>query len=177
MGNSSGLTTVLDDEFVFESGLKRVRVMRVGEPIDVADAIAAFVPAHCQDWVLDLEPTQEGKIVVRHHLEFFYPYRDLVAVRPQGWDGKDTSGLVYGIFWRRTGRERMSQVITDAADAYWGRFDCAPKVALIAPMPKAPVTMTLGGCCDGAMVSIAQMTWMPRAAVVVCGQVDWMEAK
>ena len=158
--------TVLENRFIFASGLQYLHVMRVGEPVDVETVLRERVPGQSRDWYVDLQPYEEGQALKRYHLELFYPYRGGLRLLTDG----EKPGLVHGIFWRRTGRERMSVIIQDAADAYWARYDAIPSMALVQSRPKnAPEKMTLGGCCQGVEIVIREAAWMPKACVIVCG--------
>jgi hypothetical protein len=156
--------TVLDERFVFESGMTYLHVVQVGEPVDLADVICAKVPTHCQDFTLE-NSYQEGKTIIRHHLEMFYPYRGPVRVRSQ----VEAETLLRGVLWRRTDRSRMSALIQEAADLFWGNYDQAPALALVKRLPKnAPNRMTLGGTCQGAEISLLAAEWVPSGCIVVC---------
>jgi hypothetical protein len=159
---------VLESSFDYWSGLNRLKVMRVGAPVDVDIVIEKVVPQHCRDWVLDSGEYSEGKTITRHYIDIYYPYRDLINVQPHEWDGKFES-LVPGCFWRRTDKSRISQLIQNAADLYWGTFDCPPLLAVLPVSVKAPIEMVLSGCCDGQKISIRNATWMPKACVIVTG--------
>jgi hypothetical protein len=161
---------VLDQRFEFGSGLNYLHLVQVGQPVDVAAVVDEYVPGQCRDWFLDVD-SEEGKLIKRHHLELWYPYRDVIRVRPLVWDG-DESRLINGVFWRRTGQERMSAIIQDAADLYWGHFDAAPSMAIVQQLPKnAPERMELQGACEGVSIPILAREWMPRASVIVCGPI------
>jgi hypothetical protein len=163
-------TVILEKRFEFGQGLNYLHLVRVGQPVDLAAALEEHVPSHCRDWYLDIDAV-EGKLIQRHHLELWWPYRDVIRVRPWVWDGNE-SDLYNGVFWRRTGRERMRNIIQDAADLYWGNYDAAPHMAVVQELPKnAPERMDLGGTCEGINIPILAREWMPRAAVIVCGPI------
>jgi hypothetical protein len=163
-------TALLEKRFEFGSGLNYLHLMQVGTPVDLATVVEEHVPGQCRDWLLDVD-WEEGKLIKRYHLELWYPFRDVIRVRPQVWDG-DESCLVQGVFWRRTGQERMSTIIQDAADLYWGHYDSAPTKAVVQALPKnAPERMELKGACEGSNIPIFARTWMPRACVIVCGSI------
>jgi hypothetical protein len=156
--------TVLDERFVFESGTMYLHVVQVGQPVDLADVICAKVPTHCQDFTLE-NSYQEGKTIIRHHIEMYYPYRGPVQVRSQA----DAETLLRGVMWRRTDRSRMSALIQAAADLFWGNYDLAPGLALVKRLPKnAPETMKLGGACQGAEIALRAADWVPIGCIVVC---------
>jgi hypothetical protein len=166
--------TLLENRFEYEKGLQYLQVLRIGAPVDLADIVAQFVPLQSQDWILDFGESCEGKTIQRHKLEIYYPYRDAIRLRPQGWTG-DESELVAAIFWRRTGRERLSAIIQDAADTYWARYDAFPGAAFVPGSSKnIPEQMTLHGCCEGIEIPIRAAAWLPRASVIVCGWASWM---
>lgn len=162
---------VLDEKFVFASGLVHLQVMSVGKPVVVEDVVAKRIPNHCQDFVLEFGERVEGDKIQRHYLEIAYPYRDLINVQPRGWDGEFGS-LIPGCFWRRTDKSRISALIQNAADHFWGAFDQAPVIALVPPSVKSPDSMVLGGCCEGQKIVIRVADWLPRACIVVAGRED-----
>ncbi len=162
---------VLDEKFIFASGLVQLRVMSVGAPVVVDDVITSRVPAHCRDFVLDFGERVDGDKIQRHYLDLMYPYRDVVRVQPRGWSG-DPASLIPGCFWRRTDNSRISTLIQAAADHFWGSFDMAPVIALVPVSVKAPASMVLDGCCEGQQIAIRVADWLPRACVLVAARDD-----
>jgi hypothetical protein len=163
--------TVLEEKFVFENGCNYLHVMQVGEPVDLATVIAQKVPMQSQDWTLDNQ-YQEGRTIVRHHLEIFFPYRDVVRVRLPEW--RDDSVFLKGVFWRRTDKSRMSAIIQDAADLFWGHYDKAPEWMFTQKLPKnAPSFLVLDGTCQGAQIMLRECDWMPRGCIIVCEHPDF----
>jgi hypothetical protein len=178
---------VVRQAFIAPNGIYDVRVRFPDEgelEFWIEQAIARIVPSDCQAFVVDFPfRAEEGWRGVA--LQF--PYRGPVRVRREGL-GLDTPGLdmplgnaatrptarlVNGIFWRRVGRERMGQIIQDAADLYWATYNEMPALALVQKIPAgAPVMMTLNGCCDGAVVRLAEADWVARVGVLVCGGLD-----
>ena len=154
--------TVLEEKFVFEMGMVYLHVMQVHQPIDLADVVVAKVPTHCQDFVLD-NVYEEGKSIVRYHVEIFYPYRGQVRLRAE-------SGFAPGILWRRTDRSRMRALIQDAAELYWGNYDSSPERVLVRKLPaQAPSALELSGILQGKNVGLYQEAWVPQACVIVAG--------
>lgn len=157
---------VVRQAFIAPNGIYDVRVRFPDDgEVDfwVEQAIARIVPADCQAFVVDYPfRAEEGwrGVALR------FPYRGPVRVRLA-----NGQGLANGIFWRRVGRERMGQIIQDAADLYWATYNELPALALVQKIPDgAPKRLTLNGCCDGAVVWLVETDWVARVGVVVCGE-------
>lgn len=159
---------VVRQAFIAPNGIYDVRVRFPDEgEVDgwVEQAIGRIVPPDCQAFVVDY-PFRAAEGWRGVALQF--PYRGPVRVRRP-----DGAGLVNGVFWRRVGKERMGQILQDAADLYWATYDEPPALGLAHKLPAgAPETLMLNGCCVGVVIRLVEADWVARSGVVVCGGLD-----
>ena len=129
--------------------------------------VAAYIPVddmalwHIRTW-------SEGNVIVRHHLEVVCPYRGVVQsnVGPAQYRG---------ILWKLAAGERISAAILDAADVFWGNYDCTPDAVWMDHFPvESPTVMRLKGACDDVEVDLIDMPGMPKGCILL---IQWVSRK